>query len=197
MSATYDPANDLKEAVAMANALVPYIHESELYGSTGGGFFSRMPRLTVGGLLMRLRRLDALRDTLNDSQQAELQAAIDRNEEVFRTWRNHYEGKLEREATSRLNAMNAFFDECASNPRSCSGNYSPEASRRTIVQELIIAMKERKMDPSNIEKLARAADSRLQSYTRPADFIWDEQLRSVYPRADFWWLYQKPPTANK
>lgn len=197
MVAQYDPGKDLKEAVAMANALVPYIHEDQLYGSTGGGFFSTMPRLTLGGLLLRLRRLNALRNNLSDSQRDELDAAIGRNEDVFRTWRTHYEGKLEREATSRLNAMNAFFEECASNPRICAGNYAPEASRRTVIQELIMTMKARKMDPANVEKLARAADSRLKAVTRQSEFIWDDTLLPVYPRTDFWWLYQKPPTVEK
>lgn len=197
MPAQYDISKDLKEAVAMADALVPYIHESELYGSTGGGFFSTMPRLTVGGLLLRLRRLDALRDHLDATQLQELNTAMSRHEEVFRTWRTHYEGKLQREALSRLKAMGMFFDECASNPRACAGNYGPEASRRTIVQELIRAMHERKVDASEVEKQARSVDNRLQAVTRHADFIWDDTLTGVYPRSEFWWLYQAPPAADK
>lgn len=195
MSAQYNLKQDLKEAAAMANALVPYIHEGELYGSTGGGFFSTMPRLTVGGLLLRLRRLDAMRDQLDTEQQQALDDAIQRNEEVFRTWRNHYEAKLQREAKSRLNAMGAFFEECASNPRACAGNYAPEASRRTIVQELIRAMKARKVDTTDIERQARAVDSRLQATTRQSEFIWHDSLAEVYPRSEFWWLYQAPPVA--
>ena len=40
---------DVKEAQAMAAALVPYVYEDELYGRIG----MNMPSLTIGALLMR------------------------------------------------------------------------------------------------------------------------------------------------
>ncbi|MEL6526404.1 MAG: hypothetical protein AAFQ07_11920, partial [Chloroflexota bacterium] len=72
MSASYDINKDLKEAKAMADGLADYLRGDVLYGSTQGGFFSRMPSLTVGALLMRLRRLDALRTNMMDSDRRTL-----------------------------------------------------------------------------------------------------------------------------
>jgi len=49
---------DLDEALAMAKALVPYVYEETLYKNIGGGSFSggALPSLTIGALLLRLRR---------------------------------------------------------------------------------------------------------------------------------------------
>ena len=53
---------DLNEARIMAEALVPYAYEDTLYAKIGGGFGLKgaIPALTVGALLLRIRRLQAL-----------------------------------------------------------------------------------------------------------------------------------------
>lgn len=184
---------DLREAAAMAKSLLPYVHEEPLYGQAGsGGFFSRLPSLTVGGLLLRLRRLEALRPTMTPAQQHQLDEIAARNAQVHQEWRVHYEGKMLREANSRLDAMAAFFEECAANPRQCAGNYGPEASRRTIVQELLIAMQTWHMDTTELKTKQAGVDSRLRRVVQPSDFVWDAALQSVYPPAEFWWLYHRP-----
>lgn len=197
MADKYSTGKDLKEAVAMADALVPYVHQGELYGSTGGGFFSTMPRMTIGGLLLRLRRLDALRDQLDASGQEQLDKARARNEEVFRTWRDHYEGKMQREALSRLNAMNTFFEECRANPHLCPTIYQPEATRRTVVEELIGALKAAKVETAEIEAKAKSIDGQLRGVVQTSDFIWDAVLEPIYPKGAFWWLYHAPPARNR
>ncbi len=193
---TYSIDQDLKEADAMAKALVPYVHQDTLYGNVGGGgMFSggKMPSLTVGGLVMRLRRLTLLRDKMTTSQQTRLDAVISQNQQVLKEWHAHYEGKMVREAGSRLDAMNQFFEECSGNPRACAANYGPEASRRTIVQELLIALHDMGTEVSDdLQKKMRGADSRLRRTISPSDFIWAAELQEIYPQKDFWWLYSRP-----
>ena len=55
----YDRSKDLNEARKMADSLEPYVLGDQVYGSVGGGFFTggNMPSLTIGALLMRVRRL--------------------------------------------------------------------------------------------------------------------------------------------
>jgi hypothetical protein len=54
-----DLERDLNEARDMANGLADYVRGDQLYGSVGGGLFGsgNKPALTVGALLLRLRRL--------------------------------------------------------------------------------------------------------------------------------------------
>lgn len=194
MSAKYSLDTDLKEAKAMADALENYVRGDTLYGSASGGFFSSMPSLTVGALVMRLRRLDAQRDQMQDRQRKTLDAAVERYESVAREWTEHYEQKMLREANSRLDAMSNFFKECAESERQCAAVYRPEQLRRTIVQELLREMDSRNVSVGKeLEAKVRNADKYLRGYFRPSEFEWADSLQAIYPESEFWWLYQRPP----
>lgn len=200
MSENYSIQQDLKEAEAMAKALVPYVHQDNLYGNVGGGgLFSggSMPSLTIGALLMRIRRLDALSDQMNEKDRARLHKVQHRNAEVLEEWRAHYVGKLTREANSRLDAMRTFFQECAENMRLCAGAYKPEALRRTIVQEIAIKLSELGVEDEDLQQKMRGTDGQLRRYVQPSEFLWDDTLETVYPQREFWWLYNRPQVADK
>lgn len=187
---------DLKETRAMIDGLERYLEGSELYGRVGsGGIFGggRMPSLTVGALVMRLRRLHVLYDQLKPDQQQQLDALIEKHAAIRKEWRQHYERKMLREANSRLDAMRTFFQEAAESPQTAFSIYRPELLRRTIVQELLIAMDEMGIESEDISSKARQTDARLNT-TAPerTDFLWSHTLEPAYPRTTFWWLYQKP-----
>ncbi len=193
--ANYSIDRDLSEAQALANNLVPYVYENELYGSIGGMFGSgSMPRLTIGGLLLRLRRLHALEDRLMPEQKTQLAAVDATTENVRREWKVHYDDKLAQEAVSRLKMIDRFFDDCADDPRTCAANYPPEAMRRTIVQVIIEALAQPNPE---IDRLASKVDLQLRRFTQPSDFIWASALQPAYPPDAYWWLYAKPPSAAK
>jgi hypothetical protein len=193
MSANYRFDTDVKEALAMAEGLADYVRGSELYGRTGGGFFSQMPSLTVGALVMRLRRLHDLRLQLDDRMRERLDRAAAIYEQTRRDWRLHYEEKATHEAHSRIDAMATFFRECSESPANAVNIYRPELLRRTIVQELLHELEDLRITDENLQTKVRGADSRLRSVLRPAGFQWAQSLMAVYPEKEYWWLYQAPP----
>ncbi|MGB1288092.1 MAG: hypothetical protein ACPG7F_16260, partial [Aggregatilineales bacterium] len=170
MSANYRLSNDLKEALQMAQGLNSYVRADALYG-TGGSMFGNAPSLTIGGLLLRLRRLDMLRDEMKRKQGADLDKAIELHDMVQSEWRVHYEEKMLKEANSRLDAMRSFFQECNDNPRACRGNYKPEAMRRTIVQEILIEMGELGISSKDLTSKLRDRDGKLRAYIEITPFI--------------------------
>lgn len=188
---TYSLDQDLKEAQAMAKALTPYIYGKDIYGRAGGN----MPALTIGALLMRLRRLRAMSINMNDKQRAQLNEIETRHEEVRREWTNAYESKIVQEALSRLNGMKAFFDECGSEPRSCASAYMPEALKRTIVEEIRLAMRDSNMASAELDAKVRSTDMRLRGFVQPSSFVWASALENIYPSDKFWWLYNRPSTS--
>jgi len=148
-------------------------------------------------VLMRLRRLDVLQPEMDEADRTRFAGALQRNVQVADEWRLHYTEKMNREAHSRLDAMRTFFEECNSNPKICSQVYRPEALRRTIVQEILIAMGELNMEPeTELIQKRNGTDSQLRRAVRPADFIWAEQLQPAYDQKVFWWLYNYPPTVE-
>lgn len=193
MEQTYSIERDLNEAEAMAEALTPYIYEDELYGKAG----LNMPSLTVGALLLRLRRLSLLQSTMTAAQQGKLMNVEARHTAVRHEWRQHYEKKLTWEAESRLKAMQPYFEECRDNPRLCASAYLPEALRRTIVQDILAALYDLNIPYTALERQAKRTDTLLHGIVQPGDFVWDAQLQAAYPAETYWWLYHRPPEVNQ
>ncbi len=193
---TYSLERDLHEAEAMADGLLPYLHQDRLYGNVGsGGLFggSNMPSLTIGALLMRLRRLEALADSLTDAQREQLARISAAHQAVRKEWTLRYTERLIQEAKSRLKAMDTFFEECEDNPRTCPKNYIPETLRRTIVQDINAALSAMGADSAELDRVIRGADSKLRRHLAPAEFVWSKILQPAYPPTQYWWLYSMPP----
>ena len=192
MASTYSVSKDVKEALEMAQQLNDYVRSDELYGSTSGMYGGNTPALTIGALLMRLRRLDAMRAEFKKKQLADFEKAQEMHRFVQNEWTVHYEHKMLKEAESRLDAMRGFFDECNDSPKQCRSIYRPEASRRTIVEEIRREMAEMGIESEALEKKVKERDGKLRSYLEIAPFIWDEALKPVYPEQKYWWLYAIP-----
>lgn len=193
MAQKYKFASDLKQAQMMAEQLEGYVRSKQLYGYAAG-LFSNMPSLTIGALLLRLRRLDLLRDHLKDRQLKALDQSIDRYAQVRHEWMYHYSEKAQQEAQSRIDAMKGFFYECRDNIHNCIGIYKPEMMRRTIIQELLYEFDDLNLKPDTdlIDKI-RQTDQNLRQITEPSDFQWAHILQAAYDRDSFWWLYASPP----
>lgn len=199
MAAPYNIDKDLSEAQKMAEGLSEYVRGTELYGHTGGGFFASgdSPALTIGALLLRLRRLQARSSQLNAAQQSKLKAITETYQQVRDEWRVHYETKLVKEATSRLNNILTYVREATDAPRSARGNYPTEAMRRTIVQEVLHEMEALGITSADVDAKRREADTRLRGLLHTSSFQWDSALQDVYPAQDYWWLYQIPEDVSK
>src|SRR5215207_11311792 len=91
----YTISTDLDEAQVMVNGLEAYMTSSEIYGKTGG-FFSKTPSLTIGALLMRLRRLGALQDRMTDAQRNSFRQVEAKHAQMRKDWAVHYHEKLQR-----------------------------------------------------------------------------------------------------
>lgn len=193
---SYNVFSDLNELERMIGSLDGYLRRDELYGSVGGGFLTggSSPQLTVGAVLMRLRRLNVLSRRLDDSQQIKLQALEARHDEIRSENTERYVARMEREAKSRLKAMSTFFEECGKDINNCARNYNPEVLRRTIVQEILMSMDAANINSEELDGLVSRTDRRLRTFVQETDFLWDDELQPAYPKDTFWWLYMAPRT---
>lgn len=190
----YSLFSDLNELEKMIGELPRYLKGRELYGSIGGGFLTggTAPKLTIGAMLMRLRRLHILEKALNTRQKSDLHALSQKHAVIRQEQAAAYQQKMEREAHSRLDAMKQFFEECGRDPGACGGIYNPEVIRRTIVQELITQMNVEGIVSEELDQKLRKTDSQLRRYVQPADFVWDPVLAPVYDPSTYWWMYMSP-----
>lgn len=194
MTEHYSIDQDLREAEDMTKGLENYLKGDTLYANISTGFFSlgAMPTLTVGALLMRLRRLGVLRMQLTDKQRERLHQINRQHESIRDEFPAHYEKKMLWEANSRLDSIRQYFNDAAT-PDGAASNYPPEQLRRTIIQELLHAMQELRIHSAELDSKVNQIDSRLNGIAAErTGFLWDAQLEPAYPQKDYWWLYRKP-----
>ena len=151
------------------------------------------PQLTIGNLLLRRRRLSQLRAELDAKQDARLEAALSQHGTLQREWTRHYEDKLKQELPARLESYcRSFLFDCSENPRNCAAVYPVEALRRTVMQEILLALDEFGYDRDDAATQVDVADVALRRVLQAGDFIWSADLETVYLRERFWWLYGSP-----
>src|SRR5258708_9043261 len=97
----YDLDRDVKTAGEMAARLKPYIYEEELYGQMPDD----LPKLTVGGLLMRLHGLSAILGELASKQREVVQEAQKKLDESRRDWAAALAAQLHRDSQTRLTPL--------------------------------------------------------------------------------------------
>lgn len=181
----FDLERDVRALGAMAANLTPYLYEKELYGYLSGD----LPRLTVGGLLMRLYRLSRLSDHLSAEQQNIVQDAAINLEAEQAEWGVHYELKVQQELEARLNSLSRFLEECREGNSTCAANYPSEAEKRIMIEHLRREAAELEVLTPELETRLRQVDSQLRRLLTDGPFITDPILQEVYPRDEFWWLY--------
>lgn len=182
----YSIERDLKEAQAMASALVPYVYEDELYGRVG----MNLPSLTIGAILLRLHRLRALQSKLSPEQMDILQNIESQVHSVSQEWGGHFQKKLVREADTRLRDLMTYTREAKESPRTAANAYMPEALRRTMIADILEAMTASERD--GLQSKTRQLDGELRRYLEDSDFVWSKELEPVYPAETYWWLYKRP-----
>jgi hypothetical protein len=184
----FDLERDVHAAQEMAAGLKPYVYEKELYGFLPGD----LPRLTVGGLLMRLRRLWAVEHLLTPDQKSRLHTAQQQFEAVRKEWSVAYEGKLQQELQARIKALFQYLGEYGEDPRRAQENYLVAMEKRVMVELLAEQAAERGILKDSTRDSLTKIDNLIRRYFEPGDFNWDARLEVAYPREKYWYLYLNP-----
>jgi hypothetical protein len=147
--------------------LQDYLLSAELYWPLDAS----LPRLTIGAVLLALARLSA-------TQPAEAERLKMHVEAVHAKWKVAWEQKSARETANRLRLWTQFISDYRSAPEQQADSYPQEVRGRVILQLLHAAQ-------------TTETDLFLKSRLVPGGFIWDADLESAFPMADFWFLYGK------
>ncbi len=147
-----------------------YLLSDTLYYPMG-----QLPRLTIGGLLLAQKRLQA------GNHGTHLSPKLD---SVKRKWYAAWTKKSAREIESRLMLWRNYLNDYQNKPSEYVADY-PNEVRWRVMLELLIAETD-EMPPE-----LKALDQLLHAKLRTGKFIWAEHLQKEFPEELFWFLYGK------
>ena len=188
-----DLPRDLEIVESMVADLKPYLLGGALYGvmSERGPGRQPYPPLTVGGLLLRLHRMGALRDQLSPDERSRLGEAQARADEELSRWRTQTEEKVGREVAARLHAWTEFLNECDRDYARYVIEYPTQVEARTIIA-LLLDFAGKALDERGLLARLQLADQLLREMAGECPFVWSDDLAPAYPQERFWWLYVCP-----
>lgn len=188
-----DLARDLRIARAIAADLKAYLLSDSLYWqlSDHGPASHPFPLGTLGGLLFRLHRLEALASRLAPDQYQQLAGIRTAADQTLSEWVVQAEARAVREITARLTTWGAYLEEVTADVTRFAPEYPTQAEGRVIVA-LLLKFAGRATDGHNLNARLSVLDKRLADISGQSDFVWDESLASAFPRDPYWWLYVRP-----
>jgi len=183
----FDLERDVRTLSAMASSLTPYLYEAEVFGHLD----SDMPRLTLGGLLLRLHRLTSIENLLDVDQQNLVHDARLNFEAERAKWAVHYENKILQELRARLTALEQFLHECGEKRAGCAADYPVQAEKRTMIHHLAHEAARLNILPDDLAAHLKLLDQKLRQLLTEdgSEFVTDERLSVAYPRSTYWWMY--------
>jgi hypothetical protein len=150
------------------------------------------PQLTLDGLLLATKRLEARQET--GVQKNQLEEVISDLELNRSRWRVAWEQKANRCFRARLRMWKEFIEEYQNNPQENADRYAYEVRLRVMLDLL-----RSEIGPDNAVEimLLQSLDDYLKKVLEQASFVWDAGLRSGFPAETYWYLYGRlPRSAN-
>jgi len=181
---------DLEILAAMAAEMDSYLKSDVLFWPMENG---GMPRLTLGGYLMRQHRLTALKELLSDEEKARLDSAIAQFNGALVEKVVRLEQRANQEVEARLRQWGEYLNELARGSGSSSAYYATAVEPRAMISALVNKLR---LPPyeleSHIPQQVTMYDNNLRRRWHSGDFVWPEDWQPAYSESTYWYLYGKP-----
>lgn len=181
---------DLAYLQAMVRDLTNYLYSNVVYWpSLEEGF----PQLTLGGYIMRQRRLQILAYWLTETEQNELKQAVIQYKDVTSGLTAILEKKATEELKIRLDQWEQNLTEYWDAEVIEEEYFKTDAQVRTIITDLVVmlGMHPYHLDQKLVLRLDKL-DAELQANWKVGEFIWPEEWIPAYGMGDYWFLYGVP-----
>jgi hypothetical protein len=153
------------------------------------------PDLTLGGYIMRQRRLQILTYLLSESEQSELKQIVSQFNELTLDKVAVLQNKAIRELEIRTNQWHQNLLEYWDSEVIEEHYYKTDAEIRTMITDLVVMLGTHPyhLDRQLVARLEKL-DAELEQNWRDGMFIWPEDWIPAYAKGDYWWLYGIPRT---
>jgi hypothetical protein len=188
--------DNLGLAQAMLEELEDYLLSAELFwpisrrASPGS---PPDPRLTIGNLLLTLDQVELQTAKADALIRGRAAGVVQDWGTAQARWMAGLERKATQEARARLRLWRAFLEDLREEPN-LAADYRGEVRNRVILTRLSQAFPVAGQTAS--ETALHSLDAWLRSAFRRGAFVWEAELRSVYPADPYWYLYGAPAILN-
>jgi hypothetical protein len=149
-----------------------------------------LPRLTLGGLSLILDELASQVSEMNMDQERQYLRLMRIFKRFTVKWQVNIENKAQQELNSRLNLWQGYLKDLEDDPEQIE-EYSHEVRIRVMISHLVdLSGSSNEVDEKI--KILSHLDRRIEYFVEVNTFLWDEQLKPVYPESNFPYLYRKP-----
>ena len=156
---------------------------------------SGAPPITVGGYLMRRRRLELLAGALDEDERQRLAVANADYDAVVARQVVRHEARALAEAGARMREWTDYLRDLAASKRLAGdhAHYVYKADIRVVLAELLDLLGQPPYQrPEHVVTDVAALDRRLQARWQAGEFIWAAVWQPAYPAEGYWWLYGHP-----
>lgn len=153
----------------------------------------RMPRLTLGGYLMRQQRLLILKRLLTTDKQNEVDTAVFQFNQALVNRIVRFEQKGQHEIEARLRQWGAYLNDLERGTVVTQGHYATAVEPRVMIAALMdeLALAPYQLEPGT-DRQVTVADTQFRRQWVPGEFIWPAGWQPAYPAEEFWYLYGLP-----
>lgn len=154
---------------------------------------ANMPRLTIGGYLMRQRRLSILAGQFDEEDRDRLRLAIAQFEQALDERVVRFEIRAHQELHMRIAEWMSFLRDINRRAKTEVNYYAGVVDTRIVIHELMNKLETFPYElKEDIIEEVNAMDRILRIRLLDHPFIWDPVWEEAYPRSEFWWLYGCP-----
>lgn len=179
---------DLVVLEAMAAEMDEYLRSDVLFWPLKDG---DLPRLTLGGYLMRQHRLLELRDLLDIARQERLHEAVHTFHQALEEKIVRLEQKAHEELGARVRQWREYLREIKNGVG--LAYYASAVDTRAMLAALIAQLR---VNPYELEeeypRKVALLDRELSRYWESGNFVWPAEWKPAYPEKEYWWLYGQP-----
>jgi hypothetical protein len=180
-------AQDVTILAEMAGEMADYLRSDVLYWQMMKG---GLPKLTLGGYLMRQHRLLALPELLTDEEQVVVDTAVAQFNHALVEKIVRLEQKAHQELEARIRQWGEYLKDFRWERGEAVAGYASAVENRVMITAVTdkLQMPPYQIDPRITEKIT-LLDGNLRTRWRSGSFLWPEAWQSAYPKSDYWYLY--------
>ena len=184
-------AQDVTILAEMAGEMDEYLRSDVLFWQMMKG---SLPKLTLGGYLMRQHRLLALPELLSAEEQAVVDTAVTQFNHALVEKIVRLEQKGHQELEARIRQWAEYLKDFRWERGAAISGYTSAVETRVMITAVTdkLQMPPYQLDSRITEQIA-LLDGNLRSRWRSGYFLWPEAWQPAYPQADYWYLYGAVP----